>query len=134
MLLRITVGGIYLTQAYLALFVATPRGTASFIEKMGFPAPTLLALLVIAIHGIGGAMLVAGMLTRAAAVLNAAVLLVGMLAVYLRQGHVPRGALIDTATGRAPGYEYVALLVAATIAITTLGGGGSGASGSARAK
>lgn len=126
MILRVTVGAIYLMYAYLALFVSTPRGTASFLAKVaGLPAPTLMALLVIAVHGLGGGMLLLGVWSRLAASANAAVMLIGILAVYLRQGFVLKGALVDAAAGRATaaGYEYVLLLVAATIAIGAVGPG-----------
>ena len=131
LLLRVVVGAVYLGQAYLALFVATPTGTVAWIGKLGLPAPTILVLVVILAHGLGGAMLVIGLWTRAAAATNAAILLVGLLAVYLRTGTMLRGALVDAAAGRATaaGYEYVALLAAATVALALeSGGGGSGGS------
>ena len=128
LILRVTLGAIYLMQAYLALFVATPRGTASFIAKMALPSPTLLALTVIIVCGVGGAMLILGVWSRLAAWANAVVLLLGILTVYLRQGLVSKGPLLDVAGGRATpaGYEYVLLLLAATIAVAATGSGGSG--------
>lgn len=125
--LRAVVGAIYLVQAYLALFASTPRGMAAYIAKLGLPAPTVLAVLVIAIHGIGGAMLVIGLWTRLAGSLNAAVLLLGLLTVYVRQGVLLKGSIVDAAVGRATGagYEYVALLAAATVLVAVSGGGGS---------
>jgi len=126
--LRAVVGVIYLVQAYLALFGSTPRGTAAYIAKLGLPGPTLLAVLVIAIHGLGGAMLVIGLWTRLAASLNAAVLLLGLMTVYVRQGVLLKGSVIDAAVGRATGtsYEYVALLAAATVLLAVAGTGGAG--------
>jgi putative oxidoreductase len=126
MALRVVVGAIYLVQAYLALFGSTPRGTAAYLAKVGLPVPTILAVLVIAIHGLGGAMLVLGVWTRLAASLNAAVLLLGLLSVYIRQGLLLKGSIVDAAVGRAPvaGYEYVALLAAATVLVAAAGGGG----------
>src|SRR5262249_11464908 len=81
--LRVGVGAIYLFQAYLALFVMPPKGLATYIEKLGFHVHTILAVAVIAINGIGGAMLVIGLWTRLTASLNAAVLLLGLLTVYV---------------------------------------------------
>jgi putative oxidoreductase len=124
--LRITLGGIYLMQAYLALFVATPRGTAAFIAKTaGPPMPTLVALGVIAILGVGGGLLVLGTWTRLAAGANAAILLAAVLAAYFRQGTLIRGPLIDLATGRGlpAGHEYVLLLLAASLAVAMIGPG-----------
>ena len=89
----------------------------------------LPALEIIAINGIGGAMLVIGLWTRLAGSLNAAVLLLGLLTVYVRQGVLLKGTLIDAAAGRTgAGYEYVALLAAATV-LLAVGGGGGGSGG-----
>ena len=125
--LRVVVGAVYLFQAYLALFAATPKGLAAHIEKLGFQAHTILAVGVIAINGIGGAMLIIGLWTRLAGSLNAAVLLLGLLTVYVRQGVLLKGTLVDAAIGRTwAGYEYVALLAAATVLVAVGGGGGGG--------
>ena len=125
--LRTAIGAVYLFQAYLALFTATPKGLAAYIEKLGFNVHTILAVGVIAINGIGGAMLVIGMWARLAASLNAAVLLLGLLTVYVRQNVLLKGTLVDAAIGRTwAGYEYVALLAAASVLLAVGGGGGGG--------
>jgi putative oxidoreductase len=125
--LRAVVGAIYVFQAYLALFASTPKGLAAYIEKLGFHVHTILAVTVIAINGIGGAMLVIGLWTRLAGSLNAAVLLLGLLTVYVRQNVLLKGSVVDVAIGRAwPGYEYVALLAAATVLVAVGGSGGAG--------
>jgi putative oxidoreductase len=125
--LRVVVGAVYLFQAYLALFASTPKGLAAYIEKLGFHVHTILAVGVIAINGIGGAMLIVGLWTRLAGALNAAVLLLGLLTVYVRQNALLKGTIVDAAIGRTwAGYEYVALLAAATVLVAVGGGGGSG--------
>ena len=125
--LRAVVGAIYLFQAYLALFASTPKGLAAHIEKLGFQAHTILAVSVIAINGIGGAMLIIGLWTRLAGALNAGVLLLGLLTVYVRQNVLLKGTIVDAAIGRTwAGYEYVALLAAATVLVAVGGGGGGG--------
>ena len=125
--LRVVVGAVYLFQAYLALFASTPKGLAAYIEKLGFQVHTILAVGVIAINGIGGAMLIIGLWTRLAGALNAAVLLLGLLTVYVRQNALLKGTIVDAAIGRTwAGYEYVALLAAATVLVAVGGGGGSG--------
>lgn len=127
--LRAVVGAVYLFQAYLALFASTPKGLAAYIEKLGFQVHTILAVSVIAINGIGGAMLIIGLWTRLAGALNAAVLLLGLLTVYVRQNVLLKGTLVDAAIGRTwTGYEYVALLAAATV-LVAVGGGGGGSGG-----
>ena len=37
--LRTVVGAIYVFQAYLALFAATPKGLAAYIAKLGLQGP-----------------------------------------------------------------------------------------------
>lgn len=132
-LLRVALGAVLVWQGYLALLDV--KRTAAFLLGLGLPVPTLLALTVIVVHGAGGIMIAAGLLARAAASANAVVLLVGLLAIYLKQGALARGGLVDAAIGRgaSAGYEYVALLVAATLAVA-LPGGGPGAGGGGRAK
>jgi putative oxidoreductase len=126
-LLRTVVGAIYVFQAYLALFLLTPKGLAAHIEKLGLQAHTILSVTVIAINGIGGALLVVGMWTRLAGTLNAAVVLLGLLIVYVRQGTLLKGTIVDAAIGRSwAGYEYVLLLAAATLVVAAGGGGGGG--------
>jgi len=53
-------------------------------------------------------------------------LLLGLLTVYVRQGTVLKGTIVDAAVGRAgAGYEYVALLAAATLVIAVSATGAS---------
>jgi putative oxidoreductase len=126
--LRVAVGAVYVMQAYYALIASSPRGVAAFIAKLGLPAPTLIAVGLIVVHGFGGGMLVVGLWSRMAAALNAALLLAGVLTVYVREGVVLKEALVDHVVGRAhgPGYEYIGLLLAATLALASSGGGAAG--------
>ena len=133
--LRAALGAIYLFQAYLALFAATPKGLAAYIEKLGFKAHTILGRLRDrgqrhrrgpagdrALDAPGGS-------------LNAAVLLLGLLTVYVRQGMLLKGTVVDAAIGRTrAGYEYVALLAAATVMLAVGGGGGGSGARSDRGR
>jgi uncharacterized membrane protein YphA (DoxX/SURF4 family) len=128
--LRVTVGAIYLVQAYLALFVSTPRGIAAFIAKTAEPPmPTLVALGVIVILGVGGGLLVLGLWSRLAASANALLLVAFAGALWLRQGVIVRGPVLDVATSRQlpAGYEYILLLLAATVALALSGPGAASA-------
>ncbi len=51
-------------------------------------------------------------------------MLLALLSVYLRQGVLLKGTLVDAAVGRATGagFEYVALLAAATVLVASTGG------------
>ena len=125
-LLRWTVGAIYLMHAYRLLLVTTPTETASFIGRaMGLQHPGAWAWIVIAAHGLGGLMLVAGIFTRGVAAVNALIAAVVLVRVYLPQGFFLTGAEGQWGLYRATvvGYEYVLLLTVATVAILLLGSG-----------
>ena len=125
-ILRIVLGIIYVMHAYLALFVFTPAGVAALIKgTMGVPAPTLMAWLLILVHGVGGAMLVLGLWTRWAAAANAVVMLGALVKVHLHQGFFMKAVIADAAAGRADvaGYEYVLVLLGASVAQVLLGSG-----------
>jgi putative oxidoreductase len=113
--LRIALGIIYVMHAYLALFVFGPAGTAAYQRNIGLPFPELGVWYLIAAHGLGGIMLILGVFTRWAALANVPIMFVALLLVHLKQG------FFMTKDG---GYEYVFLLLAATIAQVFLGGGG----------
>jgi putative oxidoreductase len=123
-LLRVTVGALYLLQAYRLLTVVTPPGTAGFIGRaFGLPNPGILAWILIAAHGLGGLMLVAGVLTRGAAAVNALI-----AAVVLARVHVPphgllRGGSTLIQSNPAGAFEYGVLLAVATVVVLMLGSG-----------
>lgn len=124
--LRIVLGVVYVMHAYLSLFVFTPAGVASLIkDTMGAPAPMLMAWLLILIHGVGGAMLVLGLWTRWAAAANAAIMLGALVKIHFHQGFFMKAIIVDAAAGKAQvgGYEYVLVLLGATVAQVLLGSG-----------
>jgi putative oxidoreductase len=114
-ILRIALGIIYVMHAYLALFVFGPADAAAYQRDIGLPFPELGVWYLIAAHGLGGIMMILGVFTRWAALANVPIMFVALLLVHLKQG------FFMTKDG---GYEYVFLLLAATIAQVFLGGGG----------
>lgn len=124
--LRIVLGAVYMMHAYLALFVFTPAGIAGLLKNtMGAPAPALLAWLLILAHGVGGAMLVLGLWTRWAAAANAVFMLGALVRIHLPQGFFMKATIVDAAAGKAQvgGYEYVLVLLGASVAQVLLGSG-----------
>jgi putative oxidoreductase len=126
-LLRVVVGAIYLMHAYLAVAVIGPGGIAGYTARMGFPpglGPLLAWYLVLA-HGVGGALLVLGLLTRWAALAQVPIMASALFLHHLGQGFFLKAVVVDAASGRtvAGGYEYVLLLLAATLALVLDGGG-----------
>ena len=113
-ILRIVLGIIYIGHGYLALFVYGPRGTAAFQRSLGLPLPEIGAWYVILAHGLGGALLVLGLWTRWAALVNLPIMAGAFFLVHLREGFFmgPKG-----------GYEFVLLVLAATLAQVFLGSG-----------
>ncbi|MCR4376979.1 MAG: DoxX family protein [Rhodospirillales bacterium] len=112
LVLRLGLGGMYLTHGLIKLFVFTPAGTAGFFESLGFPA--FLAYLVMAAEIGGGALLIAGLFTRWVALALIPVLL-GAL-----QVHFASGFMFSSQGG---GWEYPAFLILTSVSLALLGDG-----------
>ena len=111
-ILRIVLGTIYLGHAYLALFGAGPRATVAMQRSLGLPLPEVGAWYVILAHGLGGGLLILGLWTRWAALVNLPIMAGAFFLVHLREGFFmgPKG-----------GYEFALLVLAATLAPVFLG-------------
>ena len=120
--LRLFLGVTFLMHAYLAFVIYTPAGAAAFNAKMGIPLPEVAAWFNILAHGLGGLMMILGLWTRWAALANLPVMLGALVFVHLSQGYFLKGVQVGNAP-QAAGYEYVLLIVGATLAQVLLGGG-----------
>ena len=112
LVLRLSLGTMFIAHALLKLVVFTLPGTAQFFQSMGLPGP--LAYAVFATELIGGVLLIAGVGSRWVAAALVPVLLGATWA------HVGNGWLFSAPNG---GWEYPAFLTAATIAQALLGNG-----------
>ena len=112
LILRLTLGVVFIAHALLKLLVLTLPGTAAFFVDHGFPG--WAAYLVFAAELSGGIALVFGIVPRVAAVLLIPVLL-GAFAV-----HWPNGWYFAAPNG---GWEYIAVLVIALVTQAVLGDG-----------
>lgn len=113
LLLRLSLGVMFLAHAGVKLFVFTPAGTAGFFGKLGLsPA---LAYLVIAAELAGGLALVAGIWARAVAVALVPILLGAIAAV-----HGANGWQFSSPGG---GWEYPAFWAVALVALALAGDG-----------
>jgi putative oxidoreductase len=125
--LRVTLGAIFLMHGYLALAVIGPAGVAGYTARMGYPPAwgTALAWYLILAHSIGGLLLILGLWTRWAAVAQLPIMASAFFLHHLRQGFFLTGILVDPAKGIAiaGGYEYVLLILAATLTLVLAGGG-----------
>jgi putative oxidoreductase len=112
LLLRLAVGAVFVMHGGQKIFVMGYRGVAGFLGPMGFPLPTVAAIVLMAVEFLGGLALILGIFTRYAAALLAADMLVAMLAVHLKNGFfLPRG------------FEYTLVLLAANLALLLSGPG-----------
>ncbi len=112
LLLRLSLGIMFLAHGLLKVLVFTMPGTVGFFESVGFPG--FLAYLVTFAEIAGGLLLIAGIGTRAVAI--------GLVPVLLGATYVHFGAgwVFSNENG---GWEYPAFLVVATIVQALLGSG-----------
>ena len=113
LLLRVTLGFLFLAHAGLKLFVFTPAGTAQFFASLGLPAG--LAYLVIAAETVGGIALILGIYSRLVALALVPILLGAIYTV-----HGPAGFFFTNPNG---GWEYLALWIVGLVSVALLGDG-----------
>jgi putative oxidoreductase len=119
-------GVVYIAHAYHAYFDVTPDAMAARITKdLGLPFPDTLVIFLLAAQLVGGIMLVLGVFTRWAALVNVPVMLVVVLLMQLNEGFFLRAVMTESSRGKAQvvGYEYALVVLTATIAQFFLGGG-----------
>lgn len=112
LLLRLSLGSMFIAHALLKVLVFTLAGSAQFFESVGFPG--LLAYPVVAIELIAGALLIVGYRTREAALVTLPILLAAAWV------HFPNGWVFSAPHG---GWEYPMFLASAVIVQSLLGDG-----------
>jgi len=112
LLLRLSLGLMYLAHAGLKLFVFTLPGTAQFFVGQGLPGA--LAYVVFAAEAVGGALLLLGVYPRQVALALVPILL-GAAWV-----HAPNGWVFNATGG---GWEYPVFLAVASIVLWLAGDG-----------
>ncbi len=112
--LRVVTGIIFLLHGWQKISVFGVAGFTGFLTQLGIPAASLAAVVVIAVELIGGLALILGLGTRFVAIPLAINMLVALFTVHLAAGFF----VSDN------GYEFVLLLLAASVALAI---GGSGA-------
>jgi putative oxidoreductase len=124
LILRVTLGVLFLAHAGLKLFVFTPAGTAQFFGSLGLPPA--LAYPVIAAEVAGAVALILGFYTRWAALALIPILIGAIVTV-----HGSAGFFFSNPNG---GWEFLAFWIAALAAQALLGDGAYALSpGSAKA-
>ena len=113
MLLRLILGIVYIMHAYLALVKLGPAGMIAYQTRVGILFPEIATWYLILAHGLGGIFLVLGIFTRWAALANVPAMLGAIVFVHGNKGFwVTDG-----------GYEYVLVLLVASVALALTGGG-----------
>ena len=111
-LLRSVTGAIFMAHGAQKLFVYGLAGVGGGFAQMGIPFPSVVGPLVGFVELFGGLALIAGLLTRLAALGLTANMLGALFLVHLQAGFfLPNG------------YEFVLMLAASTAALTITGAG-----------
>ncbi|OWY39134.1 LysR family transcriptional regulator [Xenophilus sp. AP218F] len=114
LILRLSLGLMYLAHGSLKLFVFTPAGTAGYFASLGLPG--FVGYLSIVAEIGGGLLLLAGFRARWVALLLTPLLLGTIVLV-----HGAKGWMFANEGG---GWEYPAFLIASSLALFLLGDGG----------
>lgn len=112
LILRLATGLIFVMHGWQKLSGGV-EGTAGFLGMLGFPAPMLMAVLLIATELGGGILLILGLFTHWASKILAFVALVALLTV-----HATKGFFVSEG-----GFEFILLIFAATISLAITGPG-----------
>ena len=113
LVLRVSLGTLFLAHAGLKYFVFTPEGAAGFFASLGLPAE--LAYITIFVEAIAGAALILGVAVRAVSVATLPILLGSIVFV-----HAGNGWLFSNENG---GWEFPAFWAAALVVQAMLGNG-----------
>jgi putative oxidoreductase len=94
------------------LFTFGFHGVQGMMTGLGIPLPAVSAAILITVEFVGGLLLIAGLLTRYAAGLNAIDMVVAILTVHLKHGFfLPMG------------FEFALIMLAASLALVLAGPG-----------
>jgi putative oxidoreductase len=110
--LRIVVGVVFAMHGWQKIHVFHLAGVTGMLSHLGFPLPTVFAVILIAVEFVGGILLITGLATRIPAVLLAIDMLVAIITVHMKHGFfVPAGI------------ELPLTLLGAVICLAISGGG-----------
>lgn len=112
LILRLSLGVMFVAHALLKVFVFTMPGTVGFFESIGYPG--FMAYIVVAAELGGGVALILGILVRWVSI--ALVPILAGAAMF----HQPNGWVFSAEGG---GWEYPVFLMMATIVLALLGAG-----------
>lgn len=113
LILRVALGSIFVMHGYQKIFVMGLPGVGGFLGSLGFPMPEVLAYVLAYGEFLGGLLLIAGLFTHWVAKFDIIVTFLALLTVHWDNGFwVGNG-----------GYEFVMLMLAASISLLITGAG-----------
>jgi putative oxidoreductase len=118
-ILRIVIGVVFMAHGAQKLFQLGIHGVAGFFGAAGIPLPLVSATIVTLVEFVGGILLIAGLLTRWAAALNAFDMVVAILVVHLKNGFFDQNH----------GVEFPLTMLAACIVLAVVGPGAASVDG-----
>ena len=113
LILRVSMGVLFLAHAGLKLFIFTPAGTAGYFASLGLPEP--LAYLVIAAELFGGIALILGVYSRWVSL--------ALVPILLGSIYVPHGAAGFFFSNEGGGWEFPAFWAVTLVVQAVLGDG-----------
>jgi putative oxidoreductase len=113
LVLRVVVGAVFAAHGAQKIFEFTIPGTIGSFAGMGVPLPEIAAPVVAFVEFVGGILLILGFFTRPVGILLAVDMAVALVAV-----HLPAGLWVSDG-----GYEFVAVLGVAALALALTGAG-----------
>lgn len=127
LILRVVLGAILIMHGYLGYANIAPRGVAALVSRLGVPSTLAspLAWCLFTAHTVGGILIIVGLWTRTAALLNVPILAAALALLHWRGGFIVKAAVVDPSMNKAAtiGYEFSVLVLATTIAVTLIGPG-----------
>jgi putative oxidoreductase len=110
-LLRITIGTVFVAHGGQKFFMGF-HNVAEFLNSLGIPQPTAMAILLTAVEFFGGLAIILGILTRYIAIMLAFDMAVAIVTFHWRSGFfMPNGI------------EYPMVLLVANLTLILFGGG-----------